>query len=895
MRIKDNSCLVPVLHRICSILLIAWLYISVSRTFAAENENAIYNLDVANGKWSVSADNGTKTSLRDNGSSCRATVDADGGAESFPRIEYRFRSAMDFRRYDTVNFDIKIESSEDSPMPNGKEIAVCFYDSTFLLSGFEKEPVQQIVGRSRIKCDGTWQRVSIKMDKARRAALTGIDIYLYEAPYNFRHHFECEIANFVLSGPKGIIFDGAAYPTEVLTAGSKGLNKIAALSTNDGLSLAVGSDGSVFISCDEVSIGEPEDRLTGIFVKDWNNNQPPAMIGGAVAKAGNGVSQKSEVMEMKIDASYSVVANDKIVIDAKIESLSAKDRILTVYFGIPLKNSNWKWGQSFTDSVFVFRNGEKSGFEEIMRDYPFCSLSTEDVGISMSVGIDSPVNCRFIANPQLGIASVAFDFAFVNSSDSPKNAANFSLSLRRIDPKWGFRSACEKYYKEYSKYFKSENRYGGGGWDVPFYRRKAKESKQEILRAGYRYNWDVRDSSDEEIKWNHDNNIANLLYIEPEFLQFSMGDYKSPSYDETFARLTKLSSGEQPEWDRFLSLHYSKAWCCHPHSEGSDIGEFLDELLESGASSGMFNKSGQMELGIAYRPGWIGDSGYGAMIPCNLCPNIPKGKGSFNIDRCIVPVIDELENRTGVPVDGLSLDCLMDVPDDYRRSNFRYSAFPLSFERDVLLPCVKKGNGTIEWLSKLQDTCRDRGMIIMGNMFNLNYFAAPYIDVFGIEAPSVSNPQLLRFMARHRVVTYLPYSNRGRKDVEYHILWGIYPGRGIANEVLSQIVPVLDKIHYAGWEPVTLARSSHPEINIERYGDTASESYLVIHNPTRKMLDCEIRLDAKWLEHGNLLVSEIYPGNGEAISVKNGGFNVKISEHETIVISLKTSPRNIFF
>jgi hypothetical protein len=57
--------------------------------------------------------------------------------------------------------------------------------------------------------------------------------------------------------------------------------------------------------------------------------------------------------------------------------------------------------------------------------------------------------------------------------------------------------------------------------------------------------------------------------------------------------------------------------------------------------------------------------------------------------------------------------------------------------------------------------------------------------------------------------------------------------------LFKKYIPLCKRVAEAGWQPVPLARSNHPSIHVERFGD----SFLTVFNDTREACDVTITRD----------------------------------------------------
>ncbi|WP_437222721.1 hypothetical protein SH661x_002911 [Planctomicrobium sp. SH661] len=782
----------------------------------------------------------------------QAEVNVGGGAEGFPSLNWGSPEPQDWRLYNRISCDVLLESTAPGIREGGKYIAFCLYDRKCRHESIEGKPAKQQCINVDLS-EGKWQKVTIDMTGWMRSEVSSIDIYLYDMPHNYPHTYKMTFKNLRLEGedPNKTLFDGAVFEPRALTGGAK--DAAYSLETEDGLKLTLSSNGGIQkITTFGQSVGDGRTQISGILLRDAKTTQPPVMVGGVLEKTVNGIQQIGEVpsLDIKFNATYRAEKN-RILVDGIVESTQASDRAITVYVALPISpSSTWNWFLDLNNSVQPFEEMKKVPTYEVQNaTFPLAVLSDAQrkKGIGLLIDQQRPVQFRLAVNPRERLMYAAFDFGLIPEKgfDGRNLAAGeFHLEIIAVEPAWGIRSGVASLYELHPENFL--DRVGhGGGWEVDGARRKAQNSPEDLIASGLRFEWTAAENDQETWEWNARNGVKNLIYIEPDFLQFSMGDLPAPATPDAQKRLEKLSSGDQQEWAAFLPLHYSKAATSNRHLQLRDSKEYLSKLLSSQNASVMYDRNGEPVLGLGYRPGWIGDSGFGVMSPANLAPAIPDGRGSMIIHDYFQYFDDAISKLGWSPIDGFCLDSFLEVPNDFRRENFAYMQSPVAFDPVTKLPMAPKGFGAVEWLKEVRRHFAPRNMIIMANCFGPMTFTAPELDVFGLENTQVIEPQYFRVIAGpRRPITFLPYDPPSQAILDYHLFWGIYPGRDVPVDVLKPMIPVLDKLYQATWQPVTGIRSEFQEIQIERYGQkTDEEIYIAVHNPTLNEGTVELKLE----------------------------------------------------
>ena len=93
------------------------------------------------------------------------------------------------------------------------------------------------------------------------------------------------------------------------------------------------------------------------------------------------------------------------------------------------------------------------------------------------------------------------------------------------------------------------------------------------------------------------------------------------------------------------------------------------------------------------------------------------------------------------------------------------------------------------------------------------------------------------------------------------LFFGVYPGFNwryqinhdyyeMHKQIINRYNPLLKQINAAGWEPITYAKTDHPNVWIERYGDIESGLFFTVMNTTDTELTTVITLSPKRLRLG---------------------------------------------
>jgi len=850
--------------------------------------------------WRAGVDRGgTKMQVSSSDGILVVDVSADGEEEDFPKIRRTFPAPQNWLPYTRLRAKVRVTC--DDPNIRFKSLSFVFYDEKTRLPDYPGNPMKQQVIHRTVPV-GRWVEIVEWLTEIRRETIRQFDLYLYELPPSTPHKFRWEVAELMLErvGGETMVFDGLVFPRwQFKGFASKTVSgKVA---TDDGLRLFIGKNGEIAqVTLDDRVLGSASDSVpSGLLVRDVINRagEPPRMVGGEVIQKGREVQQRAKLPDLGLEVSASYKsAGGYIEISGRIIDLRKEDRAVTVYFALPLLKGNWQWWDSVaayrTDAdeqgeLHYFERGMGYGLNGSHSKYPLGALTLPDVGgLTLAIRMDEPAVHRIAFNPKLGLFYIAVDLGLVPErrfDGSPLWEAPFRFLLYRHSPDWGFRSALQRYYEFFPQFFTKRVK-REGGWYVWGNMAETKGA----LEAGFAFHWGP--GGPNAVKWDNEHGVLALFYIEPQTYQQSHQDFeKPPSIGDVLTRLRKLAEGDPEELEQVAKTTYRVYPLAHTDE---DLHQRIKETAQIVSLSLNHDAFGQPYVSVG-RYGWM-QNRWGAILSCNLAPNLPKGKGWFNIHRVILPALEEMEKQ-GARYDGIALDSLGGYGNasfvNYRREHFRYSRFPLSFSALDHQPVQVAFFTTVEWLQELSEIARERGLVLMANCSwgttpGWLTFAAPYLDIFGAEHHQFADPDFIRAIAYRKPCTDLPYQPRPEWEVAWHMLHGIFPGHGNDLKILSKYAPLLQALAQAGWHPITGARAKPEFIRLERFGE-GKRIYLVAHNPKEEAVDVTV-----WVESDALKIKKfsarLLPDNTSLSLQAKNALSFRLQGKGTAVILLES-------
>jgi hypothetical protein len=268
----------------------------------------------------------------------------------------------------------------------------------------------------------------------------------------------------------------------------------------------------------------------------------------------------------------------------------------------------------------------------------------------------------------------------------------------------------------------------------------------------------------------------------------------------------------------------------------------------------------------------------GACWVLNPNPRLQHPTGTFtkaSLNIAGAPLTKDRDQPDGEYLD--SLEAHADVL-DYRLTSLQMSNLALTFATDdPLHPTLPTWFSVYEAESSLSDELHAHAKLLMANTVPWRFSAfAPNLDVLGTETNMFNDDgsfapdsdaimNLRRTSAYHKPYLLLlntDFSKVSESGIELYfercLFYGIYPSMFSADAdsnpywqnpqfynrdrpLFKTYIPLIRTLSQAGWQPVTLAHSSNPNIWIERYGS----KYFTILNPTDRLQSTAITIDSR--------------------------------------------------
>jgi hypothetical protein len=503
-----------------------------------------------------------------------------------------------------------------------------------------------------------------------------------------------------------------------------------------------------------------------------------------------------------------------------VTDTTGKDRAITLISPMAIPNKNLKWLHDPRQSISVeplreycyatqFRAGNGR-----LSPYPLAAVAHEKQGCAIAIDLSEPAFFRLAYNSGTEELYVAYDIGLTHE----KPTAKVRFCVFQFDPKWGFRGALARYYKLFPEQFRCRTP-EQGLW-MPFAPISKVKDWQDF---GFKFK-----EGDNETKWDDEHGMITFRYTEPMTWWMKMPKEMPRTMDAALAEAKRLAEKGDLSAKAFFTSGYHDA-------AGRFPARMLDTPWSNGAVWSMNSMPGIAGDTTDFKNKWnpaIREKLYG-----------PKRAGDLDgeyIDSSEGYVTDEL---------------------DFRREHFAAARTPLVFSPDEYRPAIFRGLVAFEYVRGIADDVHEMGKLMMANGAPTHLpWLCPLLEVMGTETDwnpggkwqPMSDAELLyrRAMCKGKPYCFLMNTRFEQfppalveKYMKRSLAYGMFPGFFSHNAsqghyfsrpelynrdrpLFKKFVPLCKRVAEAGWEPVTLARSSDPRVYVERFGPR----YLTVFN-----------------------------------------------------------------
>ncbi|MCD6220292.1 hypothetical protein J7K43_07920 [Candidatus Calescamantes bacterium] len=496
--------------------------------------------------------------------------------------------------------------------------------------------------------------------------------------------------------------------------------------------------------------------------------------------------------------------------------------------------------------------------------YPFSAMTSKNQGIAMAVPIDDPRICRI--GYEKGNLFIEFDIGLSPRVKKFPSFANFTFYIYSIEPRWGMRSAVEKYYQIFPILL--ERRVRKGGIIMPTGRINEIQDYTDFHILGH-LQFPVYER--EYYLFNNRHGYLNLHYALP-----------GTSF---IIRVSRENKNEQTRKYATKKLKERIARC------GEETGKNM--LFLAGVRSMIKDEKGEWP----FYPHFPVYCHGGMCCPCNPDPDLFNDKGykcpnlafyhvfirrTFPNRSLPFTRLIEKGKREGFHIDGVGIDCMAWHTLEFYNHNqthFPYADYPLSIHSKK--PAIYNGISGFEYLKFVAELMRKEGKFISANLVNRVHhpWYSVYIDIPFTEIILVPQPDSIccykKALYPHKPFSLLLVSHGSSfvtlpKEIllaYFHqcTFWAFYPSFHDAQkeygekieyywknpscynrdrDLFKYFLPVIENLDEAGWKVLTYAWSSHPSIYVERYGKNLKNGlYFTLWNSGEEKLNFELVIE----------------------------------------------------
>ncbi|MFQ6097103.1 MAG: hypothetical protein ACE5O2_05190 [Armatimonadota bacterium] len=690
-------------------------------------------------------------------------------------------------------------------------------------------------------------------------------------------------------------FDGTLFPEEGLFAARRDA-AVVTLKTDDGLSLVLSRRGRVArVEANGRQLSPSDDAAAGgFFVRDVASGET-ALAAGTVKSRGATAVQVSNIgaLDLQTEATFAATPN-AIDVLFRVRDLTNEDRILTLYFGIPIARERLVWWDDIYTSRQVIPSAEFGNFHSgpfgangKWSAYPFATVCQPDAAVALAVPLDRPRLIRLAYNARVRMLFVACDVALVPETRKFPSEADFSFRIYTHEPEWGFRAAAQAYYDLFPEPFSRRvPRYGGWVcWGTL-------EGMPGLRDYGFLYHWGG--SGANAAKFDDAAHIYSFLYNDSVRFFADIGQFDHrPTRDEANAVFEQYLNAEDPAafvLSRPKTATGRARYVTLQRSLGeAEAAEYLKRCVAAVKRSAATAADGKWVPGyVINRKDWGPENWWTGRLYCNPDPDIPGGYGQFLFRDVLGRTFAEYRKQ-GAELDGVGLDNFFvnALSPDCRRDHFAYVDHPLTFLHADLVPVILGDFALYEWVHELRGWLGPDRYVIANTGRMPFPFNIGQLDINGYEWNIERMGPIARTMSFRKPVVTLPV-----KDEHYTEAWikglvplGFFPG-GYGNErfktdeglraLYRKYVAVIHRLNEAGWKPITNARSSTPSVRLERFG-RGDRILLTAHNTGDERAATTVTFKPTKPPEGAAHARELLSGEDLPVRPSDGGLTFRFA------------------
>jgi len=500
--------------------------------------------------------------------------------------------------------------------------------------------------------------------------------------------------------------------------------------------------------------------------------------------------------------------------DVSVESVSDRDRAITLVFALPVVGQGLRWLADPRRSEAVEPGREylvatrfQAGANGRVSRYPLGAVADRGGGLALGIDPKCPALFRIGYSEGSGELYLAYDLGFA----AENRRARIRFCQFGFESSDGFRGALSRYYAMFPDAFRCRTP-EQGLW-MPF-------AKISQVRGWEDFGFKFKEGND-ETAWDDRHGIITFRYTEPMTWWMPMPRGMPRTLAAASAEARRLA----------------------------DQGHVQAKAL---FTSGYYDAQGRLAARLLDTP-WCN----GAVWSMNSMPGIAGEITDFKT-KWNPAVREELygKGRHG-DLDGEYVDSsegYVTEELDFRRDHFAAARTPLTFSTEGHRPAIFRGLIAFEYVHGIEADIHAQGKLMMANGApDRLCWLAPMLDVMGTETNwrpdhawrPMSDSELLyrRALCKGKPFCFLMNTrfeefshDLVEKYMQRCLAYGMFPGFFSHNAaeghyftrpelydrdrpLFRRYVPLCKRVAEAGWEPLTRVRSDDDHVYVERFGD----------------------------------------------------------------------------
>ena len=220
------------------------------------------------------------------------------------------------------------------------------------------------------------------------------------------------------------------------------------------------------------------DKPGGLYVEDFAAGSETEPVSGQTMRKEDGsLIQKTTMDSLGLGLETTYQALDSCIrIHCRVRDLRKQDRAIALSYRLPVDAEGWTWGQNLAHSQQISLNPQDPAHQECFRNtvnlgvgvegligrYPFSALSGVENGLSYAIRMDEPRVFLMQYRTDLRCYEIRFSLGLSQATEKFPGQADASFVIYRHDPRWGFRSAAQRYYDFFPEFFRVRVKRMGG-------------------------------------------------------------------------------------------------------------------------------------------------------------------------------------------------------------------------------------------------------------------------------------------------------------------------------------------------------------------------------------------------------------------------------------------------